>query len=67
MGVIVDKKLTKITTDDGRVFIRRKTKVLCPNGKYRYPVDYYESTSSIVRVSKAELDRIRIPVYKQLI
>ena len=67
MGKIVDTKETIITTNEGLKLVRRVTTVLMPNGRYRYPVDYYDATPGPVRISKEELDRIRIPIYKQLI
>lgn len=67
MGKIVGTKETIITTNEGLKLVRRVTTVLMPNGKYRYPVDYYDATPGPVRVTREELDRIRIPVYKQLI
>lgn len=67
MGTIVKRQITPITTDDGRTFIRRVTTILCPNGKYRHPVDYYDATPGIVEVTKEERERLRIPCYKQLI
>ena len=41
--------------------------VLMPNGKYRYPVDYFDATPGVVKVSKEEMDKVAIPVYKKLI
>lgn len=38
-----------------------------PNGQYRYPVDYYRASSVAVEMTQEELNKIRIPVYKQLI
>lgn len=67
MGTIVNRKETKIITDDGRTFVRRVTTVLCPNGTYRYPVDYYDATPGAVKVSKREKEHLRVPGYKQLI
>lgn len=67
MGKIIDKKTTQIVTNDGLHLIRRVTKVLMPNGKYRYPVDYYDASSDAIELTKDKLDNIRIPVYKQLI
>ena len=67
MGQIVGTKETIITTNEGLKFVRRVTTVRMPNGKYRYPVDYYDATPGTVKVSTQELERIRIPVYKQLI
>ena len=67
MGQIVGAKETIITTNEGLKLVRRVTTVRMPNGKYRYPVDYYDATPGTVKVSTQELERIRIPVYKQLI
>ena len=67
MGTIVGTKETIITTNEGLKLVRRVTTVRMPNGKYRYPVDYYDATPGPVRVTKEEMERIRIPVYKQLI
>ena len=36
MGKIIDKTVTKIVTEEGISLFRRVTKVLMPNGKYRY-------------------------------
>lgn len=46
---------------------RRVTTVLCPNGQYRYPVDYYDATPGVVKVSESERQRMAVPGYKQLI
>ena len=67
MGTIVGTKETIITTNEGLKLVRRVTTVLMPNGKYRYPVDYYDATPGTVRITSEELNRKRIPVYKQLI
>jgi hypothetical protein len=40
--------------DDGREIIRRVTTVLCPNGKYRYPVDYYDATEGLIEILNAK-------------
>jgi hypothetical protein len=53
--------------DDGREIIRRVTTVLCPNGKYRYPVDYYDATEGLIEISQREREHLRIPGYKCLI
>lgn len=53
--------------DDGREIIRRVTTVLCPNGKYRYPVDYYDATEGLIEISKREREHLRVPGYKCLI
>jgi hypothetical protein len=67
MGKIIHQTMTRIMTDDGLHLIRRVTKVLMPNGKYRYPVDYFEASSDVVRVSDKELDNLCIPGYKMLV
>ena len=67
MGKIVDVVEQLITTNDGQKFIRRVKKVEMPNGKFRYPVDYYDASPVPVTVTHAEMERIRIPVYKRLI
>jgi len=67
MRRIIDRKSRVITTSDGRKYIRRVTTILRANGKYRYPVDYYDASPNVVRVSHEELERLRIPSYKQLI
>ena len=67
MGKIGGTKETIITTNEGLKLVRRVTTVLMPYGKYRYPVDYYDATPGAVAVTPQELERIRIPVYKQLI
>ena len=67
MGKIIDKTITKIVTEEGISLFRRVTKVLMPNGKYRYPVDYFDATPGVVKVSKEEMDKVAIPVYKKLI
>ena len=38
-----------------------------PNGRYRYPVDYYDATPGPVEITEQERERVRIPVYKQII
>ena len=67
MGVIVKQKTTHVRTNEGMTLARRVTTVRMPNGKYRYPVDYYDATPGAVRVSSSELENLRIPTYKQLI
>lgn len=54
-------------TDDGQHLIRRVTKVLMPNGKYRYPVDYFDASPDVVKVSDKELDNLRVPGYMMLV
>lgn len=67
MRTIVKRQLTKVTTDDGRNFIRRMTTVLRPNGSYRYPVDYYDATPGAVKVTERERTHLAVPGYKQFI
>lgn len=67
MGKIVHQKMTRIMTDDGQHLIRRVTKVLMPNGKYRYPVDYFDASPDVVKVSDKELDNLRVPGYMMLV
>lgn len=67
MGQIIDKTETKIVTLDGTEIIKQVTKVLMPNGRYRYPTIYFTVNDEIKPLTKEQLDKIRIPVYKQLI
>lgn len=67
MGKIINKTITKIVTEEGISLFRRVTKVLMPNGKYRYPVDYFDATPGVVKISKEEMDKVAIPVYEKLI
>ena len=67
MGQIIDKTETKIVTLDGQEIIKQVTKVLMPNGRYRYPTIYFTVNDEIKPLTKEQLDQIRIPVYKQLI
>ena len=67
MGKIVDKTETKIVTLDGVEIIKQVTKVLLPNGKYRYPTVYFTVNDDVKALTTEQLDKIRIPVYKQLI
>lgn len=66
MGTIVGTTKTKIRTSEGNVLFRRVTTVRMPNGKYRYPVDYYDATPGTVEVSDKELENLRNPIYKQV-
>ena len=66
MGKIINKTITKIVTEEGISLFRRVTKVLMPNGKYRYPVDYFDATPGVVKISKEEMDKVAIPVYPQI-
>ncbi len=67
MGKIIGSTKTLITTNEGLKFYRRVMKVQMPNGKYRYPVDYYDATPGTVTVTSEELNRIKNPVYTPLI
>lgn len=64
MGTILGRTKTKIKTSEGTVLYRRVTTVRMPNGKCRYPVDYYDATPGTVEVSDKELENPRNPVYK---
>lgn len=67
MGKIVNKTETKIVTLDGVEIVKQVTKVLMPNGKYRYPTVYFTVCNEVKALTKEQIDKIRIPVYKQLI
>ena len=67
MGKIVDKTETKIVTLDGVEIIKQVTKLLMPHGKYRYPTVYFTVNDDVQDLTEEQLDKIRIPVYKQLI
>jgi hypothetical protein len=67
MGKIIKKEEQRITMDDGREIVRRVTTVLCPNGKFRYPVDYYDATEGLVEISQREREHFSVPGYKCLI
>ena len=58
MGKIIDKTVTKIVTEEG-ISLRRVTKVLMPNGKYRYPVDYFDATPELLRFRKKKWIRLQ--------
>ena len=64
---VIDVSEQKITTNDGQKFIRRVTTVQMPNGKCRYPVDYYRANAGTVRITEEERQRRRIPVYEEVI
>ena len=49
-----DRKITRVVTDEGVMLYRRVTEVLMPNGKWRYPVDYFDATPGVVKVTKDE-------------
>ena len=67
MGVIINQRTTHVRTAEGLDLARRVTTVRMPNGKYRYPVDYYDATPGAVHVTSSELENLKIPVYQQLI
>lgn len=67
MGTILGRTKTKIKTSEGTILFRRVTTVRMPNGKLRFPVDYYDATPGTVEVSDKELESLRNPVYKQLL
>ncbi len=66
MRTIIKREKTHITTGDGQRLVRRITTVLRPNGTYRYPVDYYDATPGVIRVTQKEKDLLKVPGYKQL-
>lgn len=67
MGKVVNVKEQVITTNSGMKFIRRIKTVEMPNGKYRYPVDYYDASPTPVRITCEERERRRIPIYEPVI
>ncbi len=67
MGKIINVSITKIVTDEGVALFRRVMTVMMPNGKCRYPVDYFDATPGLVKISKKEMENVGIPVYKKLI
>ena len=62
-----DRKITRVVTDEGVMLYRRVTEVLMPNGKWRYPVDYFDATPGVVKVTKDERSKLAIPVYDKII
>ena len=64
---VVCIKEQQITTNEGKKLIRRTTTVQMPNGKYRYPVDYYDPTPGPVLITREERENMRIPVYQEVI
>lgn len=67
MGTIITSKLTNIITNDGMRLVRRVRTVQIPNGKFRYPVDYYDATPGAVHVNDQEREALAIPVYKKIL
>jgi len=64
---VVEINEQNITTNEGKKLIRRVTTVQMPNGKYRYPVDYYDPTPGPVMITQEERESMRIPVYEEVI
>ena len=56
MGKIVDKTEIKIVTLDGVEIIKQVTKVLMPNGKYRYPTVYFTVNDDVKALTTEQLD-----------
>lgn len=67
MRELVGSRISRIVTDDGVVLFKRVTTVRMPNGKLRYPVDYYDGSNKVVRISSDERVRVGIPSYKVMI
>ena len=67
MRVVINIKEKTVTTNEGMKLVRRVTTVRMPNGIERHPVDYYDPTPGTIKITRSERNRIRIPVYKQLI
>lgn len=67
VGTILGRTKTKIKTSEGAVLYRRVTTVRMPNGKLRFPVDYYDATPGTVEVTDKELESLRNPIYKQIL
>lgn len=64
---IISVKERLVTTNDGQKFIHRITAVKMPNGKTRYPEDYYDPSDEPVMITEAERERLSIPVYTKVI
>ena len=67
MGKVVNVKEQLITTNSGMKFIRRTKTVEMPNGRYRYPVEYYDASPEPVRITQEERERRHIPIYEPAI
>ena len=61
------RQIARVVTDEGILRYRRVTEVIMPNGKRRYPVDYFDATPGVVKVTKAERHKLSIPVYDKII
>jgi len=66
MGKIIDKTITKIVTEEGISLFRRVTKVLMPNGKYRYPVDYFDATRNYSAPPMGMSNRLTVVLQQEL-
>ena len=64
---IIGVKERMVTTNDGQKFVHRVTAVEMPNGKTRYPEDYYDLSDTPVLITEAERQRLSVPVYKKVI
>ena len=62
-----ERNIMRVVTDEGILLYRRVTEVIMPNGKRRYPVDYFDATPGVVKVTKAERHKLSIPVYDKII
>lgn len=60
-------KLVHKNLEENEKLFRRVTTVRMPNGKYRYPVDYYDAPPGTVEVTDKELENLRNTIYKQLL
>ncbi len=67
MRKVIGVKEQPITTNSGLKLIRRVTTILMPNGKLRYPVDYFDASSEPVLITDEERKRRRVPVYQEII
>ena len=64
---ILSVKERLVTTNDGQRFVHRITAVEMPNGKTRYPEDYYDPSETPVLITEAERQCLSIPVYQKVI
>lgn len=67
MGTIVARQTNRIKTNEGIALVRRVTTVRMPNGRLRYPTDYYDDTPGAVKVSERERESLKVPGYPQFI
>ena len=61
---VVEITETPIDVVGGRKIIRRVEKILMPNGRYRYPVTYIDTTPGYVDLSEIWAEEKRAPGYK---